>query len=244
MLKVTRYLQDPSCCAIAACATVANFYNKSLNYEKTKEITLLKIFKKPSDIENGLDSGQICLLLNYLGFDKVTLVSTNLHYLDYSWAKLKRNKLLKELKEFIKRNRKKDYIDDCNSIYKWLKKEDYDNNIIIDYNFGERIRGYLDDNKPIVITFNWTMFFKRAKYKYEDIDPIKGEYEEHAVVVYGYDEKGVFVCDSHYSYYKYDLAKYRNGFYQIEWEKLMTIMGLGDVYIPEKYFLNNGNTSK
>ena len=79
------------------------------------------------------------------------------------------------------------------------------------------------------------MYFKYTKQGEKALDPIKGEFEEHAVVAYGYNKKGVYICDSHHQLYKYRLKKYRDGLYIIPWEHLMTIMGMGDIYIPEDY---------
>ena len=66
---------------------------------------------------------------------------------------------------------------------------------------------------------------------------INGDYTEHAVVVNGYDDIGVWIIDSHHKYYKYKRKKYRRGFYKISWENLMSCMGQGDVCLPEEYYL-------
>ena len=81
------------------------------------------------------------------------------------------------------------------------------------------------------------MFFRFAKEKADgSLDPIKGDYEEHAVVIYGYNNRGVYICDSHHQFYKYRLKKYKKGFYCISWEQLMTVMGTGDVFLPEEFY--------
>ncbi len=120
---------------------------------------------------------------------------------------------------------------------KFLKKEK-DNQLIIDYKFGKYIRDALNRGKPLIASFNWTTFFKRTKTRYvrkkEIDDPINGDDAEHVVVIYRYSKKSVFICDSHYKCYKYKLKKYRQGFYSIPWEIFMTIMGRGDVIIPER----------
>lgn len=230
-LKITRYKQKPGHCAIAACATVGNFYNPDIDYEQSQKIVKKKVVK---DIDEGLDSGEIGSLLNHLGFRKVTIVTTNLNIFDYSWSKYKKNHLISTMKEMGK-SYKGEYREVLKSLRKWLEFNQFDNNIIIDYDFSKYIRQALDDKKPLVLSFNWTMYFKYAKYKGIIENAIKGEAEEHAVVAYGYNKKGVYICDSHHQCYKYRLKKYRDGLYTIPWEHLMTIMGLGDLYIPENY---------
>jgi hypothetical protein len=66
---------------------------------------------------------------------------------------------------------------------------------------------------------------------------MKGDYSEHEVVIYGYDEKGVYILDSHHKLYRGRLAKYRKGRYKMDWETLHTVMGFGDLIIPERYVL-------
>jgi len=230
-LKVTRYRQEPGHCATASCATVANYYNEDIDYEATKEIAKKKVSK---NLDYGLDSGEIAKLLNHVGFNKVDIVSTNLHFLDYSWAKFKKPKLINKLKE-MKSKYKGEYRGVCNSIYKWLSLEEFDNNLVIDYDFGKYIRKNLDEKKPLVLSFNWTMYFRYTKQGEKNLDPVKGDFEEHAVVAYGYNKSGVHICDSHHDLYKYRLKRFRDGLYHIPWEHLMTIMGWGDLYIPDNY---------
>ena len=69
-------------------------------------------------------------------------------------------------------------------------------------------------------------------------DPIKGDFEEHAVVIYGYNKYGAYICDSHHQHYKYKRKKYRKGFYRINWENLMVVMALSDLFLPEDYNRN------
>ena len=229
---VRRFLQEPAHCAIAACASVANFYNENIDYDYVKKISSTKVYK---NTEEGLNSGEICLLLNYIGFEKVSLVSTNLYIFDYTWKNFGKKKLLGKIKE-SKSKIHKDYRDVSRSLYKWFKQKDFDNNIIIDYSFGKYIRNFLNRNKPVIFTFNWNMFFKFSKsIDSGKNDDIKGDWEEHVVVIRGYNARGVYVCDSHHECYTYRLKKFREGFYFISWEHLMTIMAFGDVFLPEMY---------
>jgi len=229
-LRVKRFLQEPGYCAIASVASIGNFYNKNINYDITKKISRLKIC---NNLKLGLDSGEIGTLLNLIGFQSVTLVSTNLYIFDYTWIKLGKKKFIQKLEE-AKDKICEDYRESANSIYKWLKTG-YNNKVILDYNFSKYIKKFLNKGKPVLVSFNWTMFFKYSKKRGNIEDSIKGEYEEHVAVIYGYNKTGVYVCDSHHEYYKYKLKKYRKGFYHISWENLMSIVGLGDIFLPMKY---------
>jgi hypothetical protein len=232
-IKVSHFLQEPSHCAVAACAVTANYYDKNVNYEYTKDMAHKKVSKKISD--EGLDSGQICLLLNYLGFNKVTLVSSILSVWDYSWAKFGKRKMKESLEKCTKE--KKDCIDRdlSKSMLKWYSQKGYDNNVKIDYDFSKYIKKYLNRKKPIIVSFNWTMYMKFAKDGENMDDPINGEDQEHAVVLNGYDDNGIWIVDSHHQFYKYNRKKYRRGFYKMKWEHFLSCMGQGDVIFPENY---------
>jgi hypothetical protein len=235
-LKVTRFLQDPCCCSIGSTACVANYYNKDIDYKFVKKLALKKVSDKIDD--EGLESGDMGLLLNYLGFNKVSIVSTDLDIFDYSWSRLGKKALLENIKKMIKVKKEQgeghdDYI---RGIYKFLKRKDFNNKLIISHDFGKHIRSFLNRKKPVILTFNWNMFFKFPKDG-EDCkpDPFNGEEEEHVVVAYGYTKRGVYICDSHHKYYKYRLKRFRRGYYHIPWEQLMTIMGTGDLFLPEDF---------
>jgi len=234
-LKVTHYLQDPACCAVASCATAANYYNPEINYENTKELARKKVSKKVLD--EGLESAQICMLLNKLGFYKVRYITSILNVVDYDWQGFSRKKMIATMeRSAIAKNDRNDR-SNTRLCLKWLKDTEYDNNIIISYDFGKYIRQHLNRKKPVILSFNWTMFQKFAKEGDNGPDPYNGEEEEHAVLANGYDAKGVWIVDSHHSCYKYKRKKYRKGFYKISWENLMTCMGQGDVYLPEEYYV-------
>ena len=98
-LKITRFKQKPGHCAIASSATAANFHNPDIDYEQTQKIAKKKVAK---NIDEGLDSGEIGSLLNHLGFNKVTVVTTNLHFLDYSWSKFKKSRLISKMRQMVK----------------------------------------------------------------------------------------------------------------------------------------------
>jgi hypothetical protein len=118
---------------------------------------------------------------------------------------------------------------------KFLENED-GNNVIIDRQFGNHIREAINNGLPVLVSFNWNLFFKFPKWnKYGEADPIRGDFEQHEVVIYGYDDDGVNIIDSHHEMYKGKLKKYRNGRYKMDWETLMTTMGSGDLIIPKEF---------
>ena len=236
-LKITHYLQDPAHCVVGACAAVANYYNEDIDYEFTKALAHKRISKKIGDV--GLDAGQACLLLNYLGFYKVTIISSDLTILDFEWEKYGKRKMKEALKYSMSHKKDKNEREETRSLYKWYTLKGYENIIKIDFNFAKYIRRYLNRKKPVMITFNWNKLFRFPKEgKNGKDDPINGCDESHAVVASGYDDKGVWIVDSHHDYYKYKRKKYRRGFYKISWEELLVCMGEdGDVVVPEDYYI-------
>lgn len=229
-LKINRYDQKSGHCAICAAASAANYYNKDINYFIAKK-KAKKIFK---NINEGLYSGEIGLLLNELGFKKVDIISSNMDYLDYSWSKLSKKKLIKKLNKKIKHlNRHKkfnyNYIGEAKTLKKWLKQKKYNNKLIIDYNFGDYIRNFLNKKKPLLISFSWTIFFKEIKSTIQNKkNDITGDEESHAVLINGFTKNKVFIIDSNDDIYK-------NGLYTMTWENLMTALQMGDVYLPYDY---------
>jgi len=231
-IKVTRFLQEPGYCATAASASCANYYNEDVDYEYAKGIA-----DKMAKASEGLDSPEIGILLNELGFYSVTIVSSDLSYLDYSWKDISRTKLIEELKEYGKKRSNSDYAV-AKLMAKFLDKKEYKNELVISHHFGRHIRSFLSKKKPVILSFNWTMMFEFGKSgDKKELDTHKGNQEYHAVVGAGYDKRGVWVVDSHHQYYKYKLKRYRKGIYKISWENLMTVMGQGDVILPGDYYL-------
>jgi len=225
-INVNRFVQEPSHCAVASIASLANFYNKDIDYKKTKSIANRLFRRKKGQPFEGLETQKMGLLLNAVGFDKVIIVSSNLDFLDYEWS-TKSKKDLVELFFNKTKDKKCDYKWYCRLMHKFLTKR-RKNGLIIDYNFGDYIRQSIDNGEPLIATFNWTMFFRYKK----DIDE---DSEEHAVVVNGYNKKEAMIVDSHVGLYKYRLKKYSTGFYNVSWENLMTVMGPGDLILASDY---------
>lgn len=230
-LSVNRFLQLPGECAVAAAATVANFYNTAIDYEYTRSLC------NPDG--EGMYTPDIALLMNQLGFQKVTVVSSDLNLLDYDWRKLKKTDLIQQMKKVARYHYDIDQKESAGMYVKFLKDETKDNRLIIDHHFGRYIRESLSRDCPVMISFNWQMFFEFTKWNDNGKnDPIHGNTEEHEVVVCGCDDEGVDICDSHYEMYYGKLAKFKSGRYRMDWETLHTVMGVGDLIIPTGYKSN------
>lgn len=228
ILGMRRFLQQPSECSFAASTAVGHFYNKDIDYAHVREIG--------NAHSEGLWTPQIASLLNKIGFSEVTVVTGDIRQLDFDWKNLTKRQLINRLS-----NNKKKYPDsESRQITKhyldFLNNKECNNSIIIDIHFGKYIRKYINQNKPILASFNWNLFFNQPKKNNKGInDPIKGNFEEHEVVIYGYNESGVYILDSHHECYHGPLAKFRTGRYHMKWDTLHTVMGFGDLILPDKY---------
>ena len=230
-LKLKRFLQEPSQCAIAACTSVANFYDPKIDYELVK-ITAEDIADGP--VDSGLDTGEIGMLLNDLGFKNVKVVISKTEWFDYTWDKMKMTELIKNLKK-VRRNLKCPNGLSVKSIIKFLSREGCNNRIVIDFRYGDYIRDAIDRGLPVILAYSWTTYFGFVKYNPSNgcPDPVNGDEEEHAVVICGYDKNGVDILDSHFQNYKYRLKKYQSGRYKMTWEDLMAVAS--EITIPEKF---------
>ena len=229
LLNVKRHVQRPSECAIAAVTALASFYDDDITYNEVR--TMIPKRKR----RNGLYTSQQARLLNRLGYTKVTVVTADLEMVDFTWADLSKEALLcklKRLRAYYGRagSENKEIVHD---MIEWLEAEGYDNQLRIDQDFPRYIRRSLDSGRPIGASFNWTALHKFSKSgKKGSLDgDIKGEPEHHAVVLRGYDDKGVFVVDSHSSSYKGRWKKYQNGYYKVSWEKFLVNAHAGDLIL-------------
>jgi hypothetical protein len=230
-MRIKRFPQEPSHCVTSTVSSIANFYNSKIDYNKTKDVA--NNFIGPT--KDGFDDGETGRLLNKLGFKKIDIVTTELLMFDYNWAKLSKRKLIEVMDE--SRNKiNEDYRETFKSLIRFLKNKGCRNNIIIDYDFSKYIKKYLDKSIPIIVTFNWTMFFKWPKENiWRKTSPVMGDVTLHAAVIYKYDDEGVHICDSHQEYYKYRLKGFKKGRYKVPWEKLMVTMASGSLVIPQEY---------
>jgi hypothetical protein len=231
-LSLSRFLQKPGGCAIASAASVTNYVNPEVSLKYATKIAKEYV---THDVKDGLWTGQIVRLLNHLGWKKVTVVCSDLHYLDYAWSRLSQKNLVKQL-ERLKCNSTGDNRAICSDLIKMLTTEYGHNKLIVDYLFPKYIKEQLSQKAPLLLSFNWTMFFKSPKFHKNRPDPIKGDFDLHCVICSGYTKTGVYVIDSHHKHYKYSLKRFQSGRYHIRWEQIMACMGMnGDLIIPECY---------
>lgn len=227
---LTRYRQEPSECSIAAAACLANYFDRSVSYSHVRAMVT------PRSRKSGLYSSQQARLLNSLGFGRVTIITADLSLVDFSWQGLKKETIIHKLSELAThygrsrdRNSKLFVLD----MVKWLKDDRYNNRLVIDNDFAKYIRKSLDHGYPVGIAVDWTSLFHYSKThpKTGSNDDIRGESVEHAIVLRGYDRKGVYVVDSHHQSYRGRLKKYHNGHYKISWEQLLVNIPDGDVIL-------------
>lgn len=227
-LNVKRYLQEVGECSIAAAASVANFFDSKVNYDIARSLI------NPDG--EGLYTPEIAILLNKLGFKRVTVITADLDQIDYEWRKLKKLELIRQLKKMRRYGPEESYREAAGSYVQFLSDEDNDNNVIIDHHFGKYIREHLMEKKPVMASFNFTLFHGLPKWDDNgDDDPIRGESSQHEVVISGCDNDGVEIVDSHHELYHGRLSKFRSGRYRMDWETLHTVMGEGDIIIPDCY---------
>lgn len=227
LLPIKRFKQRDNDCAVCAAASIANYYDKSLTYRNVRRLVSVR------DRQSGLFSSEQARLLNELGFEWTAIVTSDVDLVDYSWTKLAKKRIiakLKKLRTHIKRSIsqmaphstysgvQKSREQCVADLIEWLEALEYDNNLIIDNDFPKYIRKSLDRGHPVGVSINATSMFKMKKGGKADSD-ITGEHEEHAVVVRGYDEKGVFIVDSNH------------GFYKVSWERLLINMPAGDLIL-------------
>lgn len=228
-LRVRRFKQDPNCCAVAAIATLANYYNNEINYEKTKEL----IKKTINPDVDGLYTPEIAIFLNKIGFKSVKVITADIEQLDFAWKNISKNKLIEQLEGSLRKHIGEETREIFKLYIQFLQSSK--NEIIIDYKFGEHIRREIDLGRPVFASFNWNLMFEWPKMIKDNIEPIRGYVEQHAVVIYGYTNKGVMICDGHHELYKGKLAKYQNGRYFVNWEKLHSVMGYGDLILVDDF---------
>ena len=229
-IHVKRFTQDAkNQCALGAVTCVSNCADSSWGFSRVAGV--VRSWNKDS-LKNGLYSFGICSLLNLVGFDKVVYVTSDTDIIDYSWAGLSHKKLARKMLSRKSRYHAALY----NSMKSYFSDTGYDNSIVIDWNFADRIRESIDNGVPVIVSFNWTMYFRQMKDFKDKPNDMKGEPTFHAVVVNGYDKMHAYIVDSHTEQYKYKLKEFKTGIYKIKWEHLMAVMGReGDVIIPTNY---------
>jgi len=223
LLRVKAFDAGLSGCAIAATASLGHFYDNEINYNTVKGMLSKEIYKE------GLYTYEQAVLLNHLGFAKVTIVTADMDIVDIGWNELKRKKTvikrMRKAAEYWKTRGDIEHTEILRGYANWLNKSD-ENRLIIDSDFPKFIRRDLSNGRPVgaSVTAN-------SLYKMKKINDIKEEAEQHAVVLRGYDNKGVFVVDKSFSYKGNGKSKNSRGYYKIEWEKFLCNMPDGDLLL-------------
>lgn len=227
LLNVRRYKQHPEECAIAAAASIANYFDPTVEYSKIRNL-LNRREKK-----DGIWTSQEARILNKLGFSDVTIVTANLDMVDFSWKDYANDALIWKLKKKATHCKKKadpaaaDWVLD---MAYWLSDEECDNKLVIDYDFAKHIRRSLDFGRPVGACISLTTFFRLPKTNKGYVDDIRGDKNDHAIVLRGYDASGVFVVDSDY-YGGPEMKRYKNGYYKIPWDKFLPAIPNGDLIL-------------
>jgi len=230
LLNVKRFAQKPSECAIAVSSSLANFYEPDVDYKDVRELV------PPSQRSAGLYSSQQGRLLNKLGFERVTIVTADLGLVDFSWQKFSKKRLisrLKRLRAYYGRARDKGTKGYVHDMIRWLEDDCYDNRLVISDDFSRLIRKELNKGRPLGASIDWTSTFKRRKatVSTDREADIHGWQENHAIIIRGYDDQGVFVVDSHSKYYNGPLKKYRCGYYKLPWDRFLVHIPAGDLLL-------------
>jgi hypothetical protein len=228
LLSVKRFKQLPAECAIAAASSLAHFFDSDVDYEDVRKLVPRKLRKE------GLETSQQARLLNQLGFEAVTIVTADLNLVDFGWAKYTKKSIIRRMKMLrahYRRTKEKILVEYVDDMIDWLEDDRYDNNLIIDYEFKKHIKKQLSRGVPVGAAVNWTSLFKFSKGDRRQNGDIKGDPEDHAIVLRGFDDKGVFVVDSHHECYTGKRAKYKSGYYKLPWDKFLVNVPSGDLIL-------------
>lgn len=228
LLNVRRFKQKPAECAIAVTASIANYFDPTVDYEDVRNMLYAR------EKKDGLWSSQQAQLLNDLGFSSVELVTADSDMMDFSWSNLSKarkiDKLNKKATYYLKSGDRYSR-DRALHLANWLAQDDCDNTLTIDWDFAKHIRKHLNAKRPVGAAINWTTYWRKPKSFRGLSNDIRGEKEEHAVVLRGYDHVGLFVVDSHSQCYTGKLSKYKRGYYKVPWEHFLVNMPEGDLII-------------
>jgi len=213
LLRVKTFCQRNNECALCVIASIAHYYDTKINYESVCKIA-------PKDaMSDGLWTVEQAMILNKLGFTKVTIVTLNLNIFDFGWNRLSKKGIINRLKRvqtYMKREERYNEAIMAKKYIKWLSRKDCDNSIIIDSNFVKHIRQQINAYRPVGAKYNSTSLWKYSKGGWQYDRDIKGEAYQHEVVIRGYDENGLSIADSDHSGKRY---------YKIKWFDFLTNVG-------------------
>lgn len=227
LLKVTRFTQRYSDCAVAACSSLANYYTPSIKYKDVRKLVPSSVLK------HGMYSPEIGKFLNELSFSHVKIISADTEVFDFSWrnhrVKWKINRL-KKLRNYYLRSSQHSYhdIEFIEHYIDFLENPNCTNDLFIDYDFPKYIKSSIRKGHPVVASINYTSYFKMPKECKGQFDDIRGEPTDHAFIIRGFDPIYIYVVDSAGR----RTSKY-SGYYKIKWEHFLVNIGSGDIIVVE-----------
>jgi len=235
VLPIKRFRQRTGECSLAAIASFCNFYDEETTYRSLRKWYGLKWARGKKF--KGLESYEYCELLNELGYVKVKVVTADLDVMDFSWNRLKRRTIIRRMRERAEHWRRVgdvDSTDEMLSWANWLGQKDCDNKIVVDVDFHKQIKRTLRDGHPLLASVNWTALFSYRKWPDNSWIPkirgdVFGEPDYHLFVIRGFDNKGVYIIDSHWQYYNGSRSKYSSGRYRLSWERYLMSVQRGDL---------------
>ena len=227
VLKVKRFYQRDESCGVASCASLANFYDRSLNLRKIRKTP----FCLPRD---GMHTSEQGALLNHLGFTNLFIVTADTSYFDFSWSghsikwKLKR---IKKFRDYCKNNN--EHSDDdvyvIETYLQFLEAKRNHNDLIIDWDFPKWIRSSIRKGNPVIASINYTSYYKMPKIRKDMMwDDIKGAAVDHAFVIRGFDKEFIYIVDS-----AGKKTEHYNGYYKIRWGDFLINIGKGELLFKD-----------
>lgn len=227
VLKVHRFRQHSNgTCAVAACSALANFYDNITKYKEVCKLVDIETINK-----EGMTTPEEGLLLNQLGLKKITIITADSYYFDFSWTNRSNKWKIERLKKVRARHRKEsnhELADTANLYIKFLQNMECENNVVIDWDFSKWIKTVIRKGHPLIASINYTSYYKIKKEHNEDPDDIKGDPVEHALVIRGFDDHYIYVVDS-----LGKVTQIYNGYYKIKWEHFLSNFGTGDLLFAE-----------
>jgi hypothetical protein len=212
VIRVQRFRQRKDECAIAAVATLANYYDPLMSYRDIRRLVSVK------DRKSGLDAAQQGMLLNQLGFTKITIVSYDLLVFDYGWNRYTNKGIvsrLSKLHRLLVARGETEYAKLARHYIAWLGASACENHLKIDNDLAYYVKRYIRLQRPIGAIMNHTSMYKDSKGSIATGGDIRNYAKYHAVVIRGYDADNVFLVDS-------DSYRNASGFYKMKWSKFLT----------------------
>lgn len=219
LLPVKRWKQHTDECGICTVASVANYYDPAVSYQDVRRLIPKRQRSK------GLWTPQQARLLNELGFGKVSIVTFDVEMFDFSWNRLTNRGLLSRLhkaKKYYDRKGMSDSSKLAQCYIEWLEIEGCENRVIVDNDLPKYIRRHLNMGRPVAASYNSTSMWKQSKGGMRGDKDIKGETFDHAVVIRGYDDVGLFIVDS---------DDENGGYYKVKWQNFLINVRSGDLIL-------------